>query len=146
MNIETLDKTQINEIEPLWTELNSLHYEKSKHFKDHYASFQFAKRIETLLAKDHLAIFVAKEGENLWGYCIATSDKEVGEVDSLYIKPVYRGESLGAHLMETAVSWLNSLNCSHINVSVADGNEDVIPFYEKFGFKKRFQVLQIKNS
>ena len=49
-------------------------------------------------------------------------------------------------LTEAAMSWLSSLECSQVNVYVAEGNEEAIPFYEKFGFKKRFHVLQIKNS
>ena len=49
-------------------------------------------------------------------------------------------------LTESAMSWLSDLDCSQISIYVAEGNEEAIPFYEKFGFKKRFHVLQIKNS
>lgn len=95
---------------------------------------------------DKLAIFTAKENSELVGYCIASSNNGDGEIDSLYIKPQFRGISLGMLLTESAMSWLTGLNCNQISVCVAEGNEEAIPFYEKFGFKKRFNVLQIKNS
>ncbi len=146
MEIIELPKDRIEEIEPLWCELNSHHHEKSKNFKDHFSSFTFVERCKKLLATDKLVIFAAKENSELVGYCIASSNNGAGEIDSLYIKPQFRGSSLGLLLTESAMSWLSGLNCRQISVYVVEGNEGAIPFYEKFGFKKRFDVLQIKNS
>ncbi len=146
MEIVEIPKDSIDEIEPLWRELNSHHYERSKNFKVHFSSFTFAERSKKLLAMDKLAIFAAKEDSELVGYCIASSSNGAGEIDSLYVKPQFQRASLGMLLTESAMSWLSGLECSQVSVYVAEGNEDAIPFYEKFGFKKRFQVLQIKNS
>ena len=146
MEIIQLSKDRIDEIEPLWRELNSHHHEKSKNFKEHFSSFTFAERSKKLLAVDELVIFAARKNSELVGYCIASSNNGTGEIDSLYIKPQFRGASLGKLLTESAMLWLSGLNCSQISVSVVDGNEEAIPFYEKFGFKKRFDVLQIKKS
>lgn len=141
-----LSKDRIDEIEPLWRELNSHHLERSKNFKEHFSSFTFAERSKKLLAMDELVIFAARENSELVGYCIASSNNGTGEIDSLYIKPQFRGASLGRLLTESAMLWLSGLNCSQISVAVVDGNEEAIPFYEQFGFKKRFDVLQIKKS
>jgi ribosomal protein S18 acetylase RimI-like enzyme len=35
--------------------------------------------------------------------------------------------------------------CSAILVTVADGNEAALPFYEKLGFRVRRTVLQLKK-
>ncbi|WP_200284739.1 GNAT family N-acetyltransferase [Rhabdochromatium marinum] len=146
MEIIEIPKESIHEIEPLWRELNSHHHEKSNNFKGHFSSFTFTERSKKLLAMDNLAIFAVKENSELVGYCIASSNNGAGEIDSLYIKPQFRGASLGMLLTESAMAWLSGLNCSQISVYVAEGNEDAIPFYEKFDFKTRFHVLQIINS
>ncbi|MCP4552197.1 MAG: GNAT family N-acetyltransferase [Bacteroidetes bacterium] len=146
MEIVEIPKDRMDEIELLWRELNVHHHERSINFKGHFSSLTFAERSKKLLAQDKLTIFAAKENSELVGYCIASSSNGTGEIDSLYIRPQFQGASLGQLLTESAVSWLSGLNCGQINVYVAEGNEEAIPFYEKFGFKKRFNVLQIKNS
>lgn len=146
MEIVEIPKDRLDEIEPLWRELNSHHHERSTNFKVHFSSFTFAERSKKLLEMDKLVVFAAKENSKFVGYCIASSDDGAGEIDSLYVKPQFQGTSLGMLLTESAISWLSGLDCRQISVFVAEGNEDAIPFYEKFGFKKRFHVLQIKNS
>ncbi len=146
MDIVKIPRDRINEIELLWNELNSHHHEKSENFKDHFSSFTFAERSNKLVAMEKLAIFAAKINSELVGYCIASSNNGSGEIDSLYIKPDFRGEAIGRQLTEAAMSWLSDLDCDQISVAIAEGNQQAIPFYEKFGFKKRFDVLQIKNS
>lgn len=42
--------------------------------------------------------------------------------------------------------WLNKQNCREINVYVAEGNDLVLGFYEKYGFKKRSVVLQKRRE
>jgi len=145
MEIIEIPPDRIDEIEPLWRELNTHHHEKSTNFKDHFSSFTFAERAEKLFAMDKLAIFAARENAELAGYCIASWHNGAGEIDSLYIKPRFRKASLGMLLTNAAMSWLSGLNCSQISIYVAEGNEAAIAFYEKFGFKKRFEVLQIKT-
>lgn len=146
MEILEIPKDRIDEIEPLWRELNSHHHERSKNFKGHFSSFTFAERAKKLLEMDKLGIFAARENSELVGYCIASSNNGAGEIDSLYIKPQFRGESVGMLLTTSAMSWLSGIDCNQISIYVAEGNEEAIPFYEKFGFKKRFDVLQIKNA
>lgn len=141
MEIIKLSKDRIDEIEPLWRELNAHHHEKSKNFKEHFSSFTFAERSKKLLAVDELVIFAARKNSELVGYCIASFNNGAGEIDSLYVRPQSRGAALGMLLTESVMLWLSGLNCSQISVSVVDGNEEAIPFYEKFGFKKRFEVL-----
>ena len=146
--METIEipDNRVDEIEPLWRELNIHHYERSTHFKEHFLSLTFAERLKQLRMKDQFKIFAAREDAEFVGYCIASLDCGCGEIDSLYIKPRFRGASVGMSLMTSALSWLSGSNCRHITVSVAEGNEKAIPFYETLGFKKRFHVLQIKAS
>lgn len=145
MEIIKLRRDHLQEIEPLWCELNAHHLKKSNNFHEHFASFTFAERLKKLLVREKLMIFAARENRELVGYCIASVNAGDGEIDSLYIKPQFRGTSLGQMLTEAALTWLSNVNCRRISVHVADGNEEALSFYEKFGFKKRYYVMQIQN-
>ena len=146
MSITKLSSTEYYQIETLWLELNLLHGELSSEFKEHFATATFEKRIESLLDKDSLVIFAASNDEDLIGYCIASINNEKGEIDSLYVKPSYRGKNQGKKLVQKSLNWLQEKQCANIDIQVAQGNEEVLSFYEQFGFKKRFHVLQIRNT
>lgn len=146
MEIIEIPKERISEIESLWCELNELHHVRSKDFKDYFSSFTFSDRSKKLLENEVPATFAAKVNSDLVGYCIATCNYGVGEIESLYINPKFQGASFGLQLAEAALYWLGARGCNRINVSVSVGNEEAIPFYEKLGFKKRFHILKINNS
>ena len=144
--IDEITRENIDIIEPLWQALNSIHLDRSSNFKNHFSSFQFEDRRKKMLSAENLLILGAKAADELIGYCVATEDEKVGEVESLYVSKEYHGQNIGKELTSRAMDWLMSLNCIELNVYVADGNEIVLPFYEKLGFKKRFSVLQIKTQ
>ena len=143
MEIIELQKSNIFEIESLWNELNTLHHVNSSNFQNHFESFTFQERVNQLLKKEQLSIFVAMIKNEKVGYCIATKDNDSCEVDSLYVQLDYRKQKIGNELMKKALDWLENLKCATLKVSVADGNESVLPFYEKYGFKKRFTIMQM---
>ncbi len=146
MDIISLDKNRINEVKPLWEELNAIHLKRSLNFKDHFRSFTFEKRAQALLKREHLKIFVAVEENKFHGYCISTVEMDKGEIDSIYICPEYQGQGIGERLIGEAMDWFDTFGCRELNICVAEGNESVIDFYEKFGFKKRFVVMQKRKT
>jgi len=143
-NIEVikLDNAEIDKISDLWRELNSLHYELSANFKSHFAAMDFEKRKESIQLNQKLAVFAAPQAGEYVGYCICSVNNLVGEIDSLFVKERSRSSGLGSALTRTALQWLNENNCEKINISVAEGNRQVLSFYEKFGFRHRFYVMQ----
>ncbi len=144
MGIIQLDKKDIFLIRPLWEELNNLHGQVSTHFKDHFESFTFEKRFEQIQNKDAFVVLAAKEGSSYTGYCIASVENKIGEIDSIYIKPTNRKNKLGETLLSSAELWLKSKNVVKILVSVAEGNESVFHFYNKQGYYQRYTVLEKK--
>ena len=143
MEIIEIYKNNLNEIEDLWNELNSHHKELSINFKDHFDRFTFKERSDQLLKKEQISIFVAQDEERKVGYCIVSIHRGIGEIDSIYIAPDYQGKGIGHDLMEKALDWLSKMEITSIKVYVAEGNDTVLPFYEKYGLKKRFTVLQL---
>ena len=142
MEIRTLGRDDIREIKELWQGLNEHHRGLSTHFKRHFEAFTFTRRVEQLTAREELIVFLAVDGEDKIGYCVATSDRGQGEIDSLYIKPENRGAGLGGELMSRAMDWLTAHECEDIRITIAAGNEEALPFYRKYGFVARFTVMQ----
>jgi ribosomal protein S18 acetylase RimI-like enzyme len=54
----------------------------------------------------------------------------------------YRKLGLGDQLMKHAMHWLDEQKASSRMVSVAEGNEDVFPFYQRYGFYPRKTLLE----
>lgn len=146
MEIVELPINEIEKIGELWHQLNLHHARSSYQFEDDVTSYSFEKCRKRLLENEKLAIFVAKNDEQIVGYCVASANKNSGEIDSLFLLPEYQGKNIGNELITYAMDWLNNHDCSEINIFVAEGNESVFNFYEKFGFKKKYYVLHSKNS
>lgn len=111
-------------------------------------SITFEKRCEKFLSMDTKDIYievVEDEKQSIIAYCISTMEKEVGEIDSLFIEEEYRKNGLGKKLIRNATKWLKSKRCKRILLAVADGHEDVFNFYMKNGFYPRFTYLELKE-
>lgn len=140
--IELLDFVQ-----PLWESLNKHHEINSSYFKENFINFKFQVRKNKFLKNSDLEIKVdlikALDKELYVGYCISTINKEsIGEIDSIFVEKEYRSYGLGDKLMVRALEWLNSNQVKTKIIGVAEGNEDVLEFYKKYGFYKRRVVLE----
>ena len=145
MDIIELDQKNQSKIKELWEGLNAHHRELSGNFRDHFAALTFEKRMQAVFRKDQCAIFAAADGGGEYaGYCIASVEKNRGEVDSLFVDPVFRNRGIAEQLMQAALDWLDEKGCAEIFLFVAEGNASVLEYYERFGFYKRFDLLQKK--
>lgn len=148
--IET-DERGIDAIKPLWEKLNEHHRQLSPHFAGHYETFKFEQRKADLLRKAeqglmHIDLAKDMDDDVIVGYCVSTLIKDgseaVGEVDSIYVDEAYRSSGIGDTLMRKALEWMDARGADVKRVSVGAGNEDVFPFYERYGFYPRMTVLQ----
>ena len=146
MEIVELPTKDIAQIGELWHELNLHHAKLSDQFEDNIVTYSLEKCLPKLLENERLSIFVARVEAQIVGYCVSSINKGSGEIDSLYLLPEYQGKNIGKKLAAKAINWLRKHDCVEINIYVAEGNESVFNFYEKFGFKKKLYVLQAKNS
>jgi Acetyltransferases len=132
-------------VKPLWEELNQHHYAKSSHFKKRYENMSFDLRKKKLLGKienGQMKIIMAKDDEEFIGYCISTVAVQVGEIESIYIKPAYRGSKIGDNFMKKSLEWIESFKPGSIQIGVAAGNESAFGFYSKYGFFPRLTTLE----
>ena len=52
MKIVKINKNEIHQIRPMWEELNKIHGQLSTHFKEHFLSFTFEKRMKQIEDKE----------------------------------------------------------------------------------------------
>lgn len=140
---KTGDGSIIDEAGDLWNELNRVHFEKSRDFKAEYQRYTFQDRRRELLNKGELFIIIALLDNEKIGYCISSLSGNVGEIDSIYIKPNYRGNSIGSALIKKSLDWIRSSQAEKIILRFIAGNEEVLNFYSKFGFKPSHVELQL---
>lgn len=68
--------------------------------------------------------------------------KTIGTFKLLYVDPEHRGYKIGGKLSEMVMTWLNSHEeIEDLWVFVANGNEKVGRFYEKYGFSHSHSVF-----
>jgi len=145
-----LTKKQLGTIKPLWEELNEIHFDDSVYFKDHFLAMSFetrAARWQGLPEEDVHLLVVYDEKNVAVGYCVSTvKGDRSGEVDSLFLRPAFRGSGIGKTLMVKSVEWLNGRNCQPIRLAVSYGHESVLGFYERLGFYPRLTILEWKTQ
>jgi diamine N-acetyltransferase len=149
------DAKDIDLIEPLWEQLREHHRVRSVYFTRHFETVTFEGRKSDLLNKAKngpMRIDLARDidANKYVGYCVSSLITDnfdlVGEVDSIYVDADYRFKGIGETLMKKALEWMDAKGASVKTVGVGVGNEEVFPFYARFGFYPRTTHLeQIKK-
>lgn len=141
----------LDHVQPLWGKLNKHHENKSKYFSENYRNFTFEMRMSRFINDKSLNINIDlirdKDKGTFVGYCISSINAALaGEIESLFIDEEYRHYGLGDKLMTRAVEWLDGKNACMKLIVVAEGNEDVLEFYQRHGFYKRKIILEQKRD
>jgi ribosomal protein S18 acetylase RimI-like enzyme len=145
------DEKDLDRIRPMWERLNLNHISLAKHFKTDYKKMKFTDRKGELLKKAaekvmRVEIAYDSAGKKEAGYCVSTAQKNsTGEIESLYVDPGFRGSGIGKRLMKNALQWMEKHKVETKKIVVFAGNENVLDFYELYGFYPRYLVLQQKK-
>jgi ribosomal protein S18 acetylase RimI-like enzyme len=138
----------LDSIRLLWEGLNRHNFELSPYFRQYYADMNFEKRKAVLLKKAvsaELRVDIAMDivtGQNV-GYCVSSVDEEkTGEIESIFVVSDFRGFGIGDSLMKKALTWMEKKRAVAKIVEVAVGNEQVLCFYNRYGFCTRKTVLK----
>lgn len=134
-------------VQPLWEKLRKYHETKSSYFFNEFKNFKFEVRKNKFIKDSNIQVkidLIKDTKKDLYiGYCISTINKDlIGEIDSIFVEEEYRKYGLGEKLMNMALEWLNNNNVKIKVIAVAEGNEDVIAFYQRHGFYKRRVILE----
>lgn len=136
----------LDEIQPLWEQLNRRHAAVSPHFAADFLAYTFASRKERLLEKyanGEMRIDIAQSQGRDVGYLISAINVDgVGEIESIYIEDDFRGQAIGDRLMRRALGWLDACGVHTKVIDVVVGNERAYAFYERFGFYPRVVTMK----
>ena len=129
-------KEILDELKPLWEKTRDHHAAVSLHFSMMLKQLQFKERIAEFDEKSvNVAIATDAVAHMIIGYCIASVDKDdKGTIESLYVEPEYRNGGIASSLMQQSLNWMDSKGVKAKMLTVAVGNDDVLVFYQKFGF------------
>lgn len=138
-------------VQPLWEKLNKHHEINSNNFSDRFRNLKFEVRKSKFINDENLVVKIDlikdKDKAEYIGYCISTINKDlIGEIDSLFVEKEYRKYGLGDKLMNRALEWLDSNQVKTKIIGVAEGNENVLEFYKRYGFYKRRVILEQVNE
>lgn len=134
-------------VKPLWEALREHHGRISKDFSKSIRQRTFDERLADFESKasNHnfrIELIKVNPSQPPIGYCISSVSNElVGEVESIFIEETYRGRHIGDILMKNALNWMDEHGIKTKRINVAAGN-DVLGFYEKYGFKVRSHILE----
>jgi ribosomal protein S18 acetylase RimI-like enzyme len=152
INYQELEKQEIDRLAPLWEKLREHHRVRSKHFTRRYNEVTWMKRKASLLEKAEtgllrLDIAMNQETGAIIGYCISTiSGYAQGEIESIFIETEYRKTGTGDNLMMRALSWMDAMKVDRKILDVGAGNEEVLTFYQRYGFFPRTIILEQVNE
>lgn len=142
----------IDEVEGLWTQLTLHASEHSVDFREHYATRSFVQRREELRSRaerGRLRVDIAREaasGRDL-GYCTSCIDADgLGTIESLFVHEHSRYRGIGDLLVRRCLRWLRENGAKSIVVFTVYGNDEVLPFYYRYGFRPKALMLEIKEQ
>jgi len=133
----------LQELRPLWEELNRHHARVAPALADHLATVTFERRISLLRDRPRLQVELMRDEEGqAVAYAFGSVDPHGrGELESIYVSPAQRGQGLGSELARRVLAWLRDCGAHPIRVTVAVGNERALPFYRELGFRTRATTL-----
>ena len=132
---------EVEVIKNLWEKNRQYHENTSEYFKESYRFISFEERIKDFESQT-IKITVAKSDDGYIGYCISTIIDGKGEIDSLHVDELNRGNGIGKKLVIKHMEWLKENNCKVIGVTVSQENETTIGFYKKLGFYPNTLYMQ----
>ena len=92
------------------------------------------KRWEEILKLSKSQMWVAKNQDQVVGFCGVKHEGDLDRLSSMYVHPDQVGTGIGGRLMRNALEYLG--NEKDIVLDVANYNENAISFYKKYGFEE----------
>ena len=135
---------ELPKIKELWNLNERYHREKSKYFSSKDSNVCFQDRIESWRKAKEIKITKIESEAELVGYCISVIEKNIGNIESIFIKENLRRNGIGTKAISEHIEWMNKMKCKKINVATVYGNEEAIEFYKKLNLLPKKIVFELK--
>jgi ribosomal protein S18 acetylase RimI-like enzyme len=135
------DSRDLEGIRSTWERLTQHHEKTSTYFASYFSDYPFEVRKKKLAlhaegGSTKIDLVIDEDTDQVVGHCISIIGCDgKGELESIYIDPKVRETGIGKDLVNRAATWFEDLEITEFEIEVAVGNEEVLGFYEKFGYK-----------
>src|SRR3989344_4896361 len=118
---------------------NNDYKELVKFWKENYFVNELdeLKPFKLFLKKNPNLSILAEENGKIIGSALGSFDGRRGYVQKLVVDKDFRGKGIGKKLLDLVVKKLKKAGALYIPISC---EAEMLPFYEKSGFKKTYQV------
>ena len=153
MEILEAREEHIDRIIPLWVALMDYHARLDPTFRRaEDAETRWREFLAKLVASDDARVFVAVEGEEIVGYCVARlifeppvfAEMPRGEIVDMFVREGNRRRGVGSTLLERAYAWFRGEGISRVELMVSVANPIGRPFWAKRGFSDYLHKLYRK--
>ncbi|MCP4611537.1 MAG: GNAT family N-acetyltransferase [Planctomycetes bacterium] len=140
----------VSSIIELWKELMDFHKERDRIFSRSATGHErFSEYLITNIQSDMSCVFVAADGKDLVGYCMAKISKyppvleqqAYGEIDSIAVTENYRRSRIGKRLLNEIREWYSEEGISRIEARVSKYNKAGIEFWAEMGFTPYLETV-----
>jgi len=145
IEIETYDLTKdYDAVKQLMIELTT--YLGGQIFDEQRFSLTLSRRMSDPVNND--GILLAKDGDKvvgmIWGEIVSVPNKH-GQISNFIVNNEHRGKGIGDMLIRKVIKFFVNNNVNHVLIN-ARNMEKEGKLYEKYGFKKRYIVMENKLS
>lgn len=131
----------------LWVALAAGQREHGSHLTAAENSDRIRESISRQIALQEL--HVARDGDRIVGFVMYTIEGSTfertadrGLIQNIYVVPEYRGEGIGARLLDTAESELTRAGADVLGLEVMAENERALDFYREHGYETHRHTLE----
>ena len=112
------------------------HYNLNGPYKERFLEIN-EQNFQEYMSRKYKSITLAGVVEDkIIGFTSAYINKHnEGFIEDLFVNYEFRNKLIGTKLLNNILTWLEENNAKTIDIHVSTGNEKVLDFYNKFGFK-----------
>lgn len=136
VNIKEIKLEEYHMLKDILREQQLFHYNLNGPYKERFLEIN-EKNFQEYMSRKHKSITLAAFIEDrIIGFTSANISKyDEGFIEDLFVIDQFRNNSIGTTLINKLLNWLKENDAQTIDVHVSKGNEEVLNFYNKFGFK-----------
>ncbi|MHA1298635.1 MAG: GNAT family N-acetyltransferase [Candidatus Helarchaeota archaeon] len=143
IEVRTAEKSDIDAMRKLMIQLCEA---QGVEFQEKRFDWGIKRRLFDRLQKHGLLIAEDSETKQVAGMIYAELiidpfGSAEGYIRQVIIEKSFRGKGIGSHLLEKGIEYLKGMGAEVIRIN-ATGKQ--IPYYEKFGFKNAYNVMELR--
>lgn len=143
--IKQIPVNEYYKLEEIFYEQQLYHSKLDGPYPDRFLEIDIEKYIKYMKSKQLTCVFVAIINDKIIGFVSASvNNYNIGYIEDIFVKEEYRNMKIGSKLFCKILKWFDENEIRKIELHVSTGNESVLEFYAKFGFKKTGYTLTKK--